>query len=197
MQKFRMREWAALLLMAFLVLGAVNNGRSGIRNQAETGAPAGAQAAESKDPWASLRFLLGDWIGVEGAGQPGQAVSGGSTFSLDLGGKIMVRRNRADYAPKPGEKTGISHQDLLLIYEPFGQAHLRAFYVDNEGHDINYLVAAPHGGYVVFESDRSEKGPRYRLEYLLNPDRTLTITFSMAPPGAAFKVYTKGVARRK
>jgi hypothetical protein len=197
MQKLQIREWAAFLLMAFLVLGADNYGRSEIGSQEASAAPAGAQAAVSKDPWAALRFLLGEWIGVEGAGQPGLAVSGGSTFAFDLGGKIMVRRNRADYAPKPGEKTGISHQDLLLIYEPIGQAHLRAFYVDNEGHDIYYLVAAPHGGYVVFESDRSEKGPRYRLEYLLNPDRTLTITFSIAPPGAEFKVYTKGLARRK
>lgn len=161
--------------------------------------PAGstAPAAKAADPWAPCRFLLGDWVGVEGSGQPGQAISGGSTFTFDLGDTTMIRKNRADYAPKPGEKTGISHQDLLIIYLPLGETQFRAFYIDNEGHDINYRVAFPKEGAVVFESDASPKTPRYRLEYQLNPDRTLTIIFSIAPPGGALQVYTKGAARRK
>lgn len=41
--------------------------------------PAGstAPAAKAADPWAPCRFLLGDWVGVEGSGQPGQPISGG------------------------------------------------------------------------------------------------------------------------
>lgn len=80
---------------------------------------------------------------------------------------------------------------------PLGETQFRAFYIDNEGHDINYRVAFPKEGAVVFESDASPKTPRYRLEYQLNPDRTLTIIFSIAPPGGAYQVYTKGAARRK
>jgi hypothetical protein len=38
---------------------------------------------------------------------------------------------------------------------------------------------------------------RFRLEYQLNTDRPLTITFSIAMPGSDFSVYTKGTARRK
>jgi hypothetical protein len=134
---------------------------------------------------------------VEGSGKPGEAVSGGTSFDFDLGNTILVRRNRADYAPKPGEKTGISHQDLLIVHLRQGETQFRAFYVDNEGHDINYRLQFPKQGVVVFESEATQPGPRYRLEYQLNSDRTLTITFSIAMPGRDFEVYTRGSARRK
>lgn len=164
--------------------------------QSRPGASA-AQAPKAVDPWAPCRFLLGDWAGIEGSGQPGEAVSGGTSFALDLGGKIIVRRNRADYASKPGEKMGTSHQDLLIIYLPLGETQFKAFYIDNEGHEITYRLTFPKSGSAVFETDASAKGPRYRLDYDLNPDSTLTITFSIAPPGQAYQVYTKGTARRK
>jgi len=158
---------------------------------------AGAQSAGTADPWASLRFMLGEWAAVEGSGQPGEAVSGVFTLAFDLGDKVLVRRNRADYAPKPGEEKGISHQDLMIVYRLAGEIRLRAFYVDDEGHAINYLVSSPKENVAVFETDAAEHGPRFRLDYQLNPDRTLSITFSIAPPGGSYKVYTKGTARRK
>ncbi len=155
------------------------------------------QTPGAADPWAAFRFLLGDWIAVEGSGKPGEAVSGGFSFSFDLGGKILVRRNRADYAPKAGEKAGLSHQDLLTLYQLSEETQCRAFYVDNEGHAIHYLVTLPKDGHVMFESEASQKGPRFRLEHQLYADRSMTITFSIAMPGGEFQVYTKGVARRK
>ena len=164
--------------------------------QGRAPAPA-APAPKSADPWAPCRFLLGEWVAIGGSGQPGEAVSGSTTFTLDLLDKVLVRRNRADYAPKAGEKTGISHQDLLIIYLPLEEKQVKAFYVDNEGHEINYRVSFPKEGVAVFETDPALHGPRYRLEYLLNPDRTLTITFLVAPPGGDYKVYTKGDARKK
>jgi hypothetical protein len=59
-------------------------------------APSAGQ--QSKDQsWDAWRFLLGDWVG-EGDGQPGQASSGGFSFAFDLQGKVLVRRNHAEYA---------------------------------------------------------------------------------------------------
>lgn len=149
------------------------------------------------DAWAPCRFLLGEWVAVAGTGQPGEAVSGGSTFALDLGGKVMVRKSFANYAPRQGEKTGISHQDLLIIHQPLGETQFKAFYVDNEGHEINYRLTFPKPDTAVFETAASEKSPRFRLEYQLAKDGTLAIIFSIAPPGGAYQVYTKGAARRK
>lgn len=176
---------AALWVLPVCILG----------QQRPTGA--GAQPAGAADPWAPCRFMMGEWVAIEGSGQPGEAVSGGFSLAFDLGGKVLVRRNRADYAPKPGEKTGISHQDLMVVYQPAGETQLRAFYVDDEGHAINYLVSSPKENVEVFETDAAEHGPRFRLDYQLNPDRTLSITFSIAAPGGSYKVYTKGTARRK
>jgi hypothetical protein len=160
-------------------------------------AGAGSQLVQSGDPWAPLRFLLGDWVATEGSGKPGEALSGATSFAFDVQNSVLVRKNRADYAPKPGEKTGLSHQDLLLVYRRLGETQFRAFYIDNEGHDINYRIQCPKEGVAVFESEASQSGPRFRLEYQLNTDRTLTITFSIAMPGSEFSVYTKGTARRK
>ena len=157
----------------------------------------GSQTVNAGERWAPLRFLLGDWIATEGSGRPGEAVSGTTSFSFDLQNSILVRKNRADYAPKTGEKAGISHQDLLLVYQRLGETQFRAFYIDNEGHDINYRIQCPKEGVVIFESEASQPGPRFRLEYELNADRTLTITFSIAMPGNDFSVYTKGTARRR
>ncbi|MGA2262722.1 MAG: hypothetical protein ABSH28_14970 [Acidobacteriota bacterium] len=190
MKASSIQRLAALCLALFLIPYGQMFGQDRAPSSAE-------KPTQTADPWAPLRFLLGDWVAVEGTGQPGEAISGGSSFAFDLGGKTMIRKNRADYAPKPGEKTGISHQDLLIIYLRLGESQFRAFYVDNEGHDINYRVAFPKDGAVNFESDESQGGPRYRLGYLLNPDQTLTITFSIAMPGTTFTVYTKGIARRR
>jgi hypothetical protein len=180
-------------LLALVVLVVCHAGFAGQGRAAGTD----PQIAKTGDPWAACRFLLGDWVAVEGSGKPGEAISGAFSFTFDLGDRILVRRNRADFVPSPGEKTGRSHQDLLSIYMPAGEKQLRAFYLDNEGNTINYLVSFPKEGSAVFESDLSVKGPRFRLEHQLNADRTMTIVFSSAPPGGSYQVYTKGTARRK
>ncbi len=190
-------ELALNCLVLVALLAGYAHGTDRIEGLTAGDAARPPQAAKPADPWAPCRFLLGDWIGIEGTGQPGEALSGSTSFAFDLENKVMVRRNRADYAPKPGEKTGLSHQDLLIIYQLLGESGLRAFYVDNEGHAINYLVTLPKEGMARFETDASQQGPRFRLEYQLNADRTLTVTFSMAPPGGAFQVYTKGSVRKR
>ncbi len=168
----------------------------GLRGQ-DHPAGTGAQTAKAADPWAPCRFLLGDWVSTGGSGLPGEAVGGGFTLAFDLGDTVLVRRSHAEYAPRQGEKTGISHHDLMIMYRLAGETQLRAFYVDDEGHAINYLVSSPKENVAVFETDAAEHGPRFRLDYQLNPDRTLSIIFSIAAPGGSYKVYTKGTARRK
>lgn len=154
------------------------------------------QAAKIDDPWTGLNFFIGEWQGM-GTGTPGEAV-GGTSFAFSLDKKILVRKNWAKYPPKPGENAGLSHEDLMIIYPAGPGTSLRAVYFDNEGHVIQYAArSGPAAGSVVFETDASQPGPRFRLAYEMKPDGTLDNVFSIAPPGGEFKVYARGVLKKK
>jgi hypothetical protein len=158
--------------------------------------PAQEQSSKAGDPWAPFQFIVGDWAGA-GSGQPGEAVLGSTSFSFDLGKTILVRRNRAQFAPGPGEKSGALHEDLLIIYRETDEPKFRAVFFDNEGHVIYYRVSLPaNQPSVVFESDASDRAPRFRLVYEMGSDGLLSVKFMVAPPGGEFKTYTKGIIKR-
>lgn len=176
----RMPYAATLLLMAALAL------LPGV---------AGAMA-QGPDPWAPFQFLVGAWSGL-GSGKPGEAVSGKTSFVFQLDKNVLVRNNRAEYAPKPGETKGTVHEDLMIIYRDSGGQGFRAVYFDNEGHVIRYAVSFPaRQPSAVFESEASGSAPRFKLVYELAADGTLSIDFLVAPPGGEFKSYVKGSARK-
>ena len=155
-------------------------------------APLGSQPAVPKaDPFAAVRFLVGEWKG-EGEGQPGQA-SGAASFRFELGGKALVRHSHADY-PAANGRPALHHEDLLTLFAE-GET-LKALYLDNEDHVIRYLVtAAPEG--VAFTSEPAP-GPRFRLTYLRKSEALVTVRFEIAPPAApeAFKTYLEAVTRK-
>ncbi len=180
------------LLLVFLavLLAGWGPARSQHPAQAQTQAPASA------DPWARLNFLVGEWQGV-GSGAAGEP-TGGTTFAFDLGGKILVRKNWAKYPPKPGEKEGLSHEDLMIVYPGADGASFRAVYFDNEGHVIHYALSFPKtAGSVVLESEPGMPGPRFRLTYELGPDGVLQNVFLIAPPGKEFMPYVRGSLKKK
>jgi len=154
-----------------------------------------AQTAAAKDPWAPLQFLVGTWIG-EGSGEPGPSGTGGSTFFFELDKQILVRNNWAKYPPRPGEKTGISHEDLMIIYPDSSGAAMRAIYFDNEEHVIEYSVQ-PAGSDVVFESAGSPSTPSYRLTYTSTGADHAKLKFEIAPPGKSFATYIEASVHRE
>ncbi len=153
---------------------------------AQTSAPLPAT-----DPFASLRFLVGDWSG-EGEGKPGTA-SGGASYRFELDGKVLVRRNHADLAAANG-RPAARHEDLMTIFSEGGR--LKALYLDNEDHVIRYQVAEVPGG-VAFTSEPTP-GPRFRLSYLRRSEALVTVLFEIAPPGKpeAFSTYLEAVTRQ-
>ncbi len=154
-------------------------------------------AAAENDVWAPLQFLVGTWTGV-GSGQPGEALTGETTFSYELDRNVLVRMNKAEYPPKPGQKAAQVHEDLLMIYPAPGGKEFKGVYFDNEGHVINYTIPLPSKpSSVVFDSEASEKGPRFRLVYEMTKEGLLSVEFLIAPPGGEFKSYTKGVLKRQ
>jgi len=113
-----------------------------------------AHAAEP-DKLTSLSFLLGDWEAVAAkAGDP----TGGCRFASDLGGRVIVRTNHAEYAE--GDKVA-------------------ANYYDNEGHIIRYAVDTPDASTAVFTTDAAVPGPRFRLTYKKSGDGAVAGTFEI------------------
>jgi hypothetical protein len=155
-----------------------------------------ASPADKPEGWGPVQSLVGDWTG-EGGGGPGQG-SGTFSFKPDLQGKILVRRNRAEY-PATKERAAFVHDDLMVVYRDTPEAGLRAIYFDNEGHTIRYEVQAPpDGSEVVFVSGAEASATRYRLTYTRVGQNRLKIKFEIAPPGhpEQFATYIEASARR-
>ncbi len=155
-------------------------------------------AASANDgAWTALGALLGNWLG-EGSGDPGQG-AGGFSFAWDLQGKILVRKNHADY-PASKDRPAFSHQDLMIVYQEPDTRQPKAAYFDNEGHVINYSVSAsPDARSIVFLSELKPATPRYRLTYLIAASDRVELTFEIAPPDRPdfFKTYIRAGARRQ
>ena len=152
---------------------------------------------KTSDPWVAWRFLVGEWTG-QGSGQPGEG-TGSSSFAFDLGGKILVRRNRADY-PATKDRPAVSHEDLLIVYQASDGPSARAIYLDNEGHVIQYRAQFSEDQKVLtFLSDPAPSTSRFRLTYTKGSNGTLTVKFGIATPGQpdTFSTYVEGVVRRK
>lgn len=147
--------------------------------------------------WDQLQFLIGSWSSPV-SGQPGQGVSGSTTFSYDLDKKIIVRKSRAEFVPEPGKAQGLVHEDLLVIYQQPAEGQFLAVYFDNEGHIIHYTLTFPakQPG-VVFESEASEISPRARLIYETAGEDTLLTEFFVAAPGGEMLSHVKGMVKRK
>lgn len=158
--------------------------------------PAHAQNT-AQDLWADWRFLLGEWTAGESSGVPGQASKGGFILAPDLGGKILLRKNHAEY-PAANGRPAFSHDDLMIIYRE-GNA-IRAFYDDNEGHAIHYGVTiSADKKQIVFLSDQSAPGPQYRLTYEDLQAGAVKVIFEIAPPDkpGQFAKYVEATVRRK
>jgi hypothetical protein len=151
-----------------------------------------AAFAQPSDPYASLRFLIGEWV----ADGPAAAGSGHFEFTRDLQGNVIVRRNHAE-SPAAGDRPVANHDDLMVIYREGGGT--RAIYFDNEGHVIRYTVEAGGPDAVTFVSEAAAGTPRFRLSYKKLPDGRVGGKFEVAPPGKPeeFKTYLEWTAKRQ
>ncbi|HUA60694.1 MAG TPA: hypothetical protein VML19_18160, partial [Verrucomicrobiae bacterium] len=108
----------------------------------------------------------------------------------ELNRKIVVRRNNASY------DSGVQHDDLMIIYLDSPASTPRAIYFDSEGHIIRYNLAFPSPNRVVFESEASQPGPRYRLTYWLD-GAVLNGSFELATSPGEYKPYMRWTSRRR
>jgi len=143
--------------------------------------------------WGPLQFLVGHWMGEGRTADQGPG-TGAFSFTPDLQGKILLRKNFAEY-PKAKGKPAYRHDDLMIIYHDGASHDLRAIYFDSEEHIIHYAIQ-PSGNSAVFLSEGSQDAPRFRLTYTsAGPDR-LKLKFEIAPPGKDFATYIEASAHR-
>jgi hypothetical protein len=150
--------------------------------------------APSPDPFASLRFLLGEWTSVEGGGQPGKASGGELSLRIELDGRAMVRRSFAEFPAQQG-RPALRHDDLTLIFVEDGKT--KALYEDSEGHVIHYVLTSLAGSEGVEFLSEGTQGPRMRLTYRKTGADTLDLAFDLASPGKEFINHVQSKMRRK
>jgi hypothetical protein len=168
----------AFLIAAFLLAAA--SGQSG-----------------TKSEWADWDFLLGEWASTESSGVPGAASSGSFTLAPDLNGKVLVRKNHAEY-PAANGRPAFVHDDLMIVYREGGAT--KALYADSEGHVIHYNVSfSTDKKKVVMLSEKAASMPQYRLTYEGVQPGTVKLLFEIAPPDKPeeFKKYVDAVVKRK
>lgn len=150
-----------------------------------------------KNLWADWDFLLGEWVSGESSGVPGTASAGSFTLAPDLGGKILVRKNHAEYPPSNG-RPAIVHDDLMIVY--YEGSATKALYNDNEGHVIHYAVNfSADKKKLVMLSEKATSAPQYRLTYEGLRPGVVKLLFEIAPPDKPeeFKKYVEAVVKRK
>ncbi len=146
--------------------------------------------AQTNDTWKKLEFLLGKWTGVAGEKDTSiGAGQGGFSFEPELKQKIIVRRNQAKY------DSGVQHEDLMVIYLDSPNDAPRAIYFDTEGHVIRYNLAFPSPNRVVFESDGTQPGPRYRLTYWQEGAKLLG-KFEVGAPQSEYRTYMSWTSKK-
>ena len=147
--------------------------------------------AASPDAWKDFAPLLGEWVADK---QPDGA-TGGFTLEPAVQGRVLVRRNTADY-PKSKDRPASHHEDLMVVFHEGGAT--RADYFDNEGHVIHYAVTI-RDRTARFVSVPSPGAPRFRLTYDWSGANGVNITFEIAPPNSpdAFHPYIRATAHRK
>jgi len=156
----------------------------------------GAAQNSTPDPWAGWQFLLGTFDAGESSGTPGSASSGSFTLAQDLNGKVLVRRNHADY-PATQDRPAFTHDDLMVVWHEGGTA--KALYTDSEGHVIHYSVSLSGDGKEIVFLSENGGGPQYRLTYDDLGSGAVRILFEVAAPGSsgAFAKYIEATVHRK
>jgi hypothetical protein len=153
-------------------------------------------AQTPKDPWQSLRFLLGTWDAKTEGGSAGADSSGSYTFALDLHDHILARHS-ANASCKAPTDFNCEHTDLLYVYSEIPGQPLAAIYFDNEGHVIHYDVTTPDANTVIFLSAASQSAPQFRLMYT-RKGSTMGGKFQARMPGQSdFRSYLEWSGAKK
>jgi hypothetical protein len=144
---------------------------------------ASAQTPSLKGGLQGLDFLIGHWSApTKGkVAETGGSSTGESTFTPEVGGSVLLRKDHVSLYDAAGRATG-GFDIMMMIYPESGGIH--ADYADGD-HIIHYASASVVPGHAVtFVSASSPAAPTFKLSYVLSSPKVIDIDFSMAAPGS-------------
>jgi hypothetical protein len=151
------------------------------------------------DPWAAVRVFEGKWEGPV-TGKPGKQFSS-REYRFELNGKFLSQRDKSLYEPKsPGAKPegredfGFFSYDTNLkkiVWRQFhGEGFVNEYTLDSVSADAKSLE------FVTVRIENLAPGWRAKKSYRILSADEIEETFSLAPPGKDFDVYTVAHLKR-
>jgi hypothetical protein len=166
----------------------------------QAAAPSAAQApsAPPPDPWAAVRFMVGEWAG-ESEGQPGKG-SVERSYRFVLGDRFLHEQNVSTYPKQPKNEQGEVHEHWSFVSRDRARRTLVLRQFHREGFVNQYALRADSPeGKLVFESEALENVPatwKARETYeVVSPDEFVE-TFELATGGGAWEVYSRARFKR-
>jgi hypothetical protein len=160
---------------------------------------AGPRAIGQSDSLSPIRFLEGKWEGKT-TGEPGNGISK-REYRFDLNGRFLSARNKSVYEPKGVDAKPEVHEDFgMYSYDrALKTIVLRQFHAEGFVNEYALDFVSPDGKSLRFTTIRIENiapGWRAKEEYRLISSDEVVETFSLAPPGIEFSVYSETHLKR-
>ncbi len=154
---------------------------------------------DKPDPWAPIRFLIGEWTGTS-SGDPGAGTVSRS-YEFVLGNRFIHERNTSTYPPQEKNKTGEVHQHWSFFSYDKTRKTLIFRQFHQEGFVILYALKSDlsSSSKLVFESEQLENinsSWKARETYELVSNDEFSETFEIAQPGKPFETYSRNQFKR-
>jgi len=156
-------------------------------------------ATAQTDPWATVRVFEGKWEGSI-TGKPGKQFSS-REYRFELDGKFLSQRDRSVYEPKSPEAKPETREDFGFFSYDANQKKIVWRQFHSEGFVNEYVLdsVSADGKSFEFVTTKIENQPlgfRAKKAYQVVSADEIMETFSLAPPGKDFEVYTTASLKR-
>ena len=156
-------------------------------------------AAAQSDPWAPVRVFEGRWEGTV-TGKPGKQFSS-REYRFIQGGKFLSQQDNSVYEPKPGDTKRGTREDFgffsydanlkKIVWRQFhSESFVNEYTLDSVSADVKSLE------FVTVRIENLPPGWRAKKSYRILSADEMEETFSLAPPGKDFDVYTVAHLKR-
>jgi hypothetical protein len=156
-------------------------------------------AMAQSDPWAPIRVFEGKWEGTV-TGKPGKQFSS-REYKFELDGKFLSQRDDSVYEAKSPEGKQRTRKDFGFFSYDMNLKKIvwRQFHSEGFVNEYTLDSVSADGKSFEFVTTKIENLPpgfRAKKSYrVISPDE-IEETFSLAPPGKDFEVFTQAHLKR-